>query len=84
MGINCSNCKNAKNENEIIIINNEIYHNNMAKEILTKHYQIQEILNNNPNLINKIIKIQKIIRKYFKRKSDYVCIYIIYFLEFLY
>ncbi len=78
MGIDCSNCKCTNREDEkILIVDNytkinrkgKIEYNNEAQDKLkSKLMAIHDILDKNPSLVIKVIKLQSLIRKYKDRK----------------
>jgi hypothetical protein len=81
MGIDCSNCRCANREDEKILVietNDKIINpkGDSRKEKLelekvksVKRLNINEILEQSPGLIKKIIKMQSLIRRYRDRKT---------------
>ena len=84
MGVDCSNCRCTNREEEkILIIENSDKINNSkidtrkerletmekTKNSTTKRPNMTEILNQNPNIYYKIVKLQSMIRRYRDRKT---------------
>lgn len=83
MGVDCSHCKCTNREDEKILIiensNNQdkMMHviesrrekiNSIEKVKNTSNSRLNDILHSKPNMINKIIKLQALIKKYRNRK----------------